>query len=181
MARDQRAVTPRSTWLRTVERGSRTAGPLPSYQWFLQNGCGRSRARRFCAACEPLTGRFRSDTQFSEGKGAGSQGACPLAKFEAAPHGALQRARPCRSSPAFPANSLRIALCPLTPTPLSPCFHPHSVCGPRRRCLLVFSIQGVLPSRWRSEGIQSPVFRRSAATSQSPQPGAFAYLQNSNP
>jgi len=63
----------------------------------------------------------------------------------------------------------------LTPAPLSPCFHTHSVCGPRRRCRLVFLIQGVLPSPERTEGTQSPGPPRSAATSQSPQPGAFAY------
>jgi hypothetical protein len=159
--------------------GPAPQAPFPSSQRFFQNGSGRSRARRCCAACEPLTDCFRSDTQSSEGKGAGSQGACPLAEYEAAPHGARQRAG---SSPAsFLANSLRIAFYSLTPAPLSPCFHPHSVCSLRRRCLLVFSIQGVLPSRCRSEGLQSPGFHRSAPNSQSPQLGAFAYLQNSNP
>src|SRR2546423_15000507 len=66
--------------------------PFPSSQRLLQNGSDRSRARFLCAACEPLTDRFRSDTQSCEGKGAGSQGACPLAEYEAAPHGAPQRA-----------------------------------------------------------------------------------------
>src|ERR1017187_2220065 len=110
--------------------------------------------------------------------GRGSQGACPLAEYEAAPHARLQRATPPTHLPISftPANSPRIAFCPLTPAPLSPCFHPHSAGGLcRHRCLLVFSIQGVLPSLCRPEGTQSPGSPRSAATSQSPQLGAFAY------
>src|SRR5215813_3261231 len=69
----------------------------------------------------------------------------------------------------------------LTSAPLSPCFHPHSNCGFRRRCPLVFSIQGVLLSQYRPDRSQSPGSRRSAARSQSPQLGAFAYSAKSNP
>src|ERR1017187_8053061 len=58
-------------------------------------------------------------------------------------------ARCARPSPACSVSlpySSRIAFGPLTPAPLSPCFHPHSDCGLRRRCPLVFLIQGVLLS-----------------------------------
>ena len=71
--------------------GERSPGPYCPLSLISATFSERKRSvkgARVCAACEPLTDRFRSDTQFVEGKGAGSQGACPLAEYEAAPHGA---------------------------------------------------------------------------------------------
>ena len=149
--------------------------PFPSSQWFLQNGGNLSRARCGCAACAPLTDSLRSESWTPRERGPGSQGACPLAEYEAAPHARLQRAPPRPCSLPLP-TLLGLHSARLTPAPLSPCFHPHSDCSPRRRCPLVFLIQGVLLSLCRSEGTQSPGSLRSATTSQSPQLGAFAYF-----
>jgi hypothetical protein len=156
-------------------------GPLSRISVAFANGGNLSRARAVCAACEPLTDSLRSLESGSRERGPGVSGGYPLAEHEAAPHARVARRSPRNLPSAFPANSFRIAFCPLTPAPLSPCFHPHSDCSLRHRCLLVFSFQGVLPSLRRSDGLQSPGFRRSAATSQSPQLGAFAYSAKSNP
>jgi hypothetical protein len=117
----------------------------------------------------------------AEGKGAGGlRGLAPWRSMRRRLMRAFRAPPPVASLPVLsPANSPRIAFCPLTPAPLSPCFHPHSGCDlRRRRCLLVFSIQGVLPSLCRSAGTQSPGSPRSAPTSQSPQLGAFAFCRN---
>ena len=87
-----------------------------------------------------------------EGKGAGVSGRLPpLAEFEAnascAPASRVLLPPNGHRSP-FLHNSPWIVFLPVDfPAPLSPCFHPHSVCCFRRRCLLVFSIPGVLPSQ----------------------------------
>src|ERR1041385_2579507 len=71
--------------------------PFPSSQLSLRNGGNLSRARGLCAACEPLTDSLRSGTWIPRERGPGSQGACPLAEYEAAPH-ARRQARPPRGS-----------------------------------------------------------------------------------
>lgn len=59
----------------------------------LQNGGHLSRARRFGAACEPLTNGLLSENWNPREGGRGSQGVVhPLAEYEAAPH-ARPRAR----------------------------------------------------------------------------------------
>ncbi len=97
--------------------------PFPSSQLFPQNGGNRSRARRCCAACEPLTDSLRSVQSGARGKGGrGSQGACPLAEFEAAPHARLQRAlSPAPISLPSAHHSLGIVLLPVDFS--APCRH----------------------------------------------------------
>ena len=144
---------------------------------FLQNGGDLSRARRFGAACEPLTDCLRSVQSVPRERGPGSQGACPLAEFEAAPHARVSAPLP-RSISLLCASCIApwIVLLPVDfLRALSPCFHPHSVCGLRPQVPA-----GVLNSRGAAIsvtncGSQLPGSRRSAATSQSPQLGAFAY------
>ena len=51
--------------------------PFPSSQWFLQNGGNLSRARRGCAACEPLTDSLRSGTWIPRERGPGVSGGLP--------------------------------------------------------------------------------------------------------
>lgn len=108
-------------------------GPFPSSQLSLRNGRKLSRARGLCAACEPLTDSFRSGTSHQRERGRGSQGARPLAEYEAASHARCQARRPLRHglSSNLPlwlcSLSLADCFCQLTPAPLSPCFHPHSI------------------------------------------------------
>src|SRR5947208_2700471 len=62
-------------------------------------------------------------------RGPGSQGACPLAEFEAAPQARIARPFPVPSLfPAIPAAWIVLLLVDF-PAPCSPCFHPHSDCG----------------------------------------------------
>jgi hypothetical protein len=101
--------------------------PFPSSQLTLQNGGNLSRARRCCAACEPLTDCLRSGKWIPRERGPGSQGACPLAEYEAAPHARVPRALPSRADLSSLRTLLGLPFCLLTPAPLSPCFHPHSI------------------------------------------------------
>ena len=158
--------------------------PFPSSMVSSQNGGNRSRARRFCAALRTLDGFPPFCNLEFEGKGAGSQGLAP---------GGVLRQSLMRASSAPPlplplslslslSNRILLWMIPLLVDflrALSPCFHPHSFGCLRCRCLLVFSFQGVLPSQCRTAGPQFPGSRRSAATSQSPQLGAFAYSADS--
>jgi hypothetical protein len=108
-------------------------GPFPSSQVSLRNGRKLSRARSLCAACAPLTDSFRSGTWNQRERGRGSQGARPMAEYEAAPHARCQARRP----PAIDFQVICLSgsvpflrglfFCQLTPAPLSPCFHPHSI------------------------------------------------------
>ena len=111
--------------------------PFPLHSYLLRNGGDLSRARRFCAGLRTLDrfSPFRT-IQSPRERGPGSQGACPLAEFEAAPHARLTRAAPPAShllrSPLI-ASSRHPLFCSVDfPRALSPCFHPHSVCGLRR-------------------------------------------------
>ena len=104
---------------------------------------------------------FPSSQLFSlrpEGKGLGVSGACPW--------------RSLRQLLLLPG----LCLCRLSSLRL--CRHAsirtRSAVLQRRRCLWCSQFMGVLPSR-RTAGSQLPGFRRAAATSQSPQLGAFAY------
>ena len=156
--------------------------PFPSLRKVF--GTARSGQGRagFARLCVPLTDSLRSAIWSSRERGRGLRG-LPLAVFEAEPHARLQRA----ASPASPlslslSNRILLWMIPLLVDflrALSPCFHPHSFGCLRCRCLLVFSFQGVLPSQCRTAGPQFPGSRRSAATSQSPQLGAFAYSADS--
>ena len=68
-----------------------------------------------------------------EGKGAGGlRGLAPWRSMRRRLMRAFRARRPPVSLPVLsPANSPGIAFCPLTPAPLSPCFHTHSFCSSR--------------------------------------------------
>lgn len=73
---------------------------------------------------EPLTDFLPSNTMRPEGKGAGSQGACPLAEFEAAP----QARRFCApSSPGCLPHSLFSILLALSSRACAVCFPPSTL------------------------------------------------------
>ena len=76
--------------------------PFPLSQSAFQGmeGSSQGRAPLLGAACVPLTASLHSPQSASRERGRGSQGACPLAKYEAAPHGAPQRATLFRRSAA---------------------------------------------------------------------------------
>ena len=118
----------------------------------------------------------------AEGKGAGGlRGLAPWRSMR------QRLMRACGAPP--PPHTLRSL--PDFPPLLRNCFLSDCLSRPYRhasirtllwlppRCPLVFSIREVLLSQHRSVGPQSPVARRSPATSQSPQLGAFAYLADS--
>ena len=134
---------------------------------------------RFCSALNNLG---------QQGKGAGGlRGLAPWRSLRQRLIARVQRA----AQPRFPCSSALFASCHLALLGLAFCYVdfraivailPSALClQPSPRCPLVFSIQGVLPSQLRSVQNQSPGSRRSAATSQSPQLGAFAYPQNPIP
>src|SRR5439155_3493451 len=111
--------------------------PFPSSQFAFRNGGRLSRARRFCAACEPLTDSLRSGTLSPRERGPGSQGACPLAEYEAAPHARRGAPSPARSLSAHEFANFRYTASRTIPpystswlglsfAARSPCFHTHS-------------------------------------------------------
>ncbi len=88
--------------------------PFPSSQLNSRNGRNLSRARGFCAACEPLTNSVRSGTSIPRERGPGvSGGLFPLAEDEAAPHARAPRAPSTRfvSSFAIPFPDWSSAVC----------------------------------------------------------------------
>jgi hypothetical protein len=119
----------------------------------------------------------------SRGKGGrGFQGACPLTKYEAAPHARVSALLPpCRSL------SLRCeSLLGLRSARCLPRLCRHASI---RTLITAFAagacwcsqFKGVLPSLYRPAGKKLPASRRSAALTQSPQPGASAYFAEPNP
>ena len=145
--------------------------PFPHLWCLSSQGSESVKGGVLCRRSEPLTDSLPCVQSRLQGKGAGGlRGLAPWRSMRQR----LMRASSAQSLPLMVNTSWY-----LSSAPLSPCFHSHSDCGLPPRCPLVFSIQGVLPSPHRSEGdavAWSPT--RSAATSQSPQLGAFAYLQD---
>jgi hypothetical protein len=81
-----------------ANQAARPQAPFPDPWILFRAERDRSRARVSGAAGEPLTDPSRPLQSDRRERGRGSQGACPLAEFEAAPQGALQRAlSPVRS------------------------------------------------------------------------------------